>query len=228
MPTVEELNALTYPGSAAFASGLTGADFRAQLQGHGQPFRWWKAWRVENNASTAQREANGRIYVEQKFPEGSDVKALFYNTTRDIFHPELGPVPKGHTAISVMPDECELVYLDRIAPTTFKWLERQIVRRAQTGDDQLLHKAATEILTVMVGGLVKPANTYKLESGGKLKWLSSAPEPGVEYSVEYRYHPLFEFMGNEQGVVQIGKDGAFLPQRGLIRLMKPSGRETTY
>lgn len=227
MPTVEELLALPYTGSSAFANGLTAADYRAQIAAHGQQFRWWKALRTPPGTGQT-RESNDRVYVEQEFPEGSNVRALFYNTSRDINHPEFGPILKGHSAISVMPDECELAAGDRVSPLVHRWRFRERVKRAETGDDQLLHRMATNIIAIFISGMAAPAENYELEEGGLVHWLEDAPATGTEYLVEYRYHPLYEFMGIEQGVVQFGEDAAFLPQRGLIKVVQVTGTETTY
>lgn len=227
MPTVEELNALPYTGSSAFANGLTAADYRAQIAAHGQPFRWWKALRTDPGTGQ-KRESNDRVYEEQEFPEGSNVRALFYNTSKDIMHPEAGLIPKGHTAISVMPDECELTEGDRVSPLVHRWRFRGRAKRAETGDDLLLHRMATNIERIVIGGEMVDVENYELLDGGLVHWLDDAPTAGTVYLVEYRYHPLYEFLGIEQGVVQFGEDGAFLPQRGLVKVVQPTGKETTF
>ena len=173
------------------------------------------------------RERNQRLYIEQELESG--VHCLFYQTQRNLLHPDLGMVPAGHTAISVVPDECELAYLDRVAPTSIAWRERVYLKRGVTDTDALLHKTVASIDSVMVDGDYADADAYALaENGGGITWLANAPSAGTSYAVEYRYHPLFEFLGNEQGVMQIGKDGVLLPQRGLLRLVVPGGGETTF
>lgn len=230
MLSTQELNALPYSGSSPFATGLTGADYRAQHQQHGQPFRWWKAWRAPQGVTGPGgelRERNQRLYIGQTMAAG--VHCLFYQTQRNIMHPELGMVPAGHTAISVLPDECELAYLDRIAPTAVQWRERAYLKRGATDTDALLHKTAAAIGAVLLNGEYADPDNYTLAAGGAgIRWLSGAPAAGTNYAVEYHYHPLFEFLGNEQGIMQIGKDGVPLPQRGLVRLVQPDGTETTY
>lgn len=229
MPTLEELNALPYTGSSPFATGLTGGDYRGQMRQHGQPFRWWKAWRAPQGAvgpNGEVRERNQRLYIEQELESG--VHCLFYQTQRDLLHPDLGMVPAGHSAVSVMPDECELAYLDRIAPVWVAWRERVYLKRGSGESDALLHKTVASIDSVLVNGDYADSNDYELVEGGGVGWLNNVPALGTSYAVEYRYHPLFEFLGNEQGVMQIGKDGVLLPQRGLLRLVVPGGGETTF
>ncbi len=230
MPTIEELNALPYTGSSPFATGLTGGDYREQMRQHGQPFRWWKAWRASQGVTGPHgevRERNQRLYIEQELESG--VHCLFYQTQRNLLHPDLGMVPAGHSAVSVLPDECELAYLDRIAPVWVAWRERVYLKRGSGTVDALLHKTVASIDAVLVDGDYANNGDYALaENGGGIEWLNNAPTAGANYAVEYRYHPLFEFLGNEQGVMQIGKDGVLLPQRGLLRLVVPGGGETTF
>src|SRR5687768_11163127 len=123
MPTPAELAGMAFTGPAAFAKGMTEADFRQHLHGPmGLQMRFWKAYAASGSAvgpGGEVPERNNRLYIEQTLD--SAVRALAYRTERQLYDAEFGTIEIGSTAISVIPSEVEFARLDRVAFTNISW-----------------------------------------------------------------------------------------------------------
>ena len=223
--TAAEIAALGYSGPSAGTVGITADDYRAQYQQHGRRLRWWKAFLCGDELigevigpGGEMVERNGYVYIEQVLAD--DVRCMLYQTKRDFFDPEFGVVPKGSTGISVLPDEIELARLDRVALTDSAWIGRDYVKRGDGEIDELVRQPVVSISQVLFNGNFLNAANYISASNG-VRWMGGQLAEGSLYSIEYRYLPMFEFLGEEQGVVQRGADGSFLPQRGAVNLKQP-------
>lgn len=215
MATTEELLAMPYAGGGA---AIDADSYRIQYRQHGKAFRWWKAYHAEVGhvgPSGEVRERNGRVYVEQVL--APDVRCMVYQTNYDVVDETFGLIPKGSTGISVLPDECELARLDRVQLVDVLRLQRELVTR-DGANVSLLHPPI-EVLRVLADGAVVSPSAYALTANGLL-WNEGAPAVGASIGVEYHYCPLWEYLPNEQGVVQRGQDGSALPQRGAIRALQ--------
>jgi hypothetical protein len=216
MPTVAELIALDYEQSPAQA-GLSAEEYRTQYEAHGLTFRFLAAIKAPSGWSGVGKD--GMIYNEQSL--ASTVRCMVYQTSRDFYDAEQNILyPRGSTGISTMPDEVQFARYDRIILTAAKWFTREIVTRAASGNDALNHPYPHSIVRVRINNTVQATTRYQMTSGA-VQWLNNAPATGTNYAVEYLYHPVYEFLGNEQGVVQQGSDGLFLPQRGVFRQVTP-------
>lgn len=209
-----ELAALPYTGGAP---AMVAGDFKAQLfDPMGKPVRWWKAY--EAPPGTPGVNAQGRLYIEQELAD--DVRVLFHQTTRDIVTSEFGVFPKGTSAVSNIPSDIEFARMDRILVTDVTWLARQLVKRGAGETDLLVQPHVESIAAVLVNGAAVDADSYEATETG-IKWLADEVEVGSVYAVEYRYHPLFEYLMQSESLMQAGGDGAMLPQRGIVQLVPP-------
>jgi hypothetical protein len=235
VPTKAELLALDYSGTSPQSSGMTAEDYRREYRLHGRPVRWWKAVYLpegETGPDGEAREKNGYCFIEQLTAiDGvtalTEIRAMFWGTQRMFPHEQFGVVSRGSQEIGVLPDEIHLAKPDRVCLTDVAWLQRQFVTRGATDTDLLTFKPVAEIVSVVVEGEVVSVEDYEDVDTG-IRWLSGAPSAGTKYHVEYKHHPLFEFLGSEKQIVQKGADGLYLPQRGTIQFIQPTSARTTY
>lgn len=217
MPSADQLAAAArdYTGPSP---ALVAEDFRAQLHSPmGKRVRWWKAYQVP--PGTPGMNQQGRLYVEQELDDS--VRVLFHQTTRDIVSTEFGIFPKGSSAVSNDVRSLEFARMDRILVTDVSWLARQYVKRGDTDTDVLVQPHVASITTVLVDGSAVDNDEYEAAETGIVWDAGMGPEAGTIYAVEYRYHPLFEYLLQDDSFMQAGADGVMLPQRGLVQLVPP-------
>lgn len=240
MPTVAELNTLSWSGSINTANrGIQGADYEGPYNVHGKGFNWWKAYPNNDKVINAlgpngeKAERDGLIFVKQStLLNGepiSTARAMLYSTTRTINDVEFGRLEKGSTGFSVLPSEVILARYDLISVSEIISIGREVIQRDATDSVALNRSTANAILKVFLlkantNAVVVPSDEYALD-GNTIKWVGSATVAENDYcSVEYQYAPVWQWIEDgERGVVQKGTDGKFLPQRGI--LVMPQGRE---
>jgi hypothetical protein len=220
MPTVAELNALTdYVGNNL--PDISSQDFESLYTPRGKAVLWWKGWRVPADATGPNGEArqrNGMVYVPQEL--APEVRVMVYQTKRDTMTPDFGLVEKGATAMSTIPRWMEMASGDQVSFPDAAILARDTVTRGATDTDALPFTPVADITAVLVADALANVATYQAVANG-IKWLSGAPAANVVYFVEYHYAPRWEWLIDEQSVMQSGQDGSKLPQRGVLRLVKP-------
>jgi hypothetical protein len=219
VPSVKELVSMQYSGGSAL---ITAGDFRAQHQQHGERYRWFKAIPVANWREVEGAGRDGNLYIEQTLPE--DARAFMHQTEVDFEDGELGLIPKGTSAISVMPDEAFLKRGDRISLPERRLPMIQLVTRGTGDADALLWTPVKSIIEVTLNGVAFTLGTDYQLLGNSIQWLQSKPDNGTQYTVEYFYEPMYFYIGSDR-TPRPDSGGVLMPQRGAVRMWHPTERE---
>lgn len=196
--------------------------YRQMISSQGETIRWFQArlsdqYNPATNYDPRTAPALGAEWVERLL--SASVKALIFGVKSSFLHPEIGWVRTGDLQCMTMPDEIALGHLDRVVLTQREMIERE---RVVKGEDTLRHPYPESVVTIY-----DDDRTYlnaTLDTATRvLTWGAGVvPATGATYIVEYKYHPVFWYIGDEQTVPRpSGKDAARLPQKGLLTYKRP-------
>ena len=205
--------------------------FRKAIRRHGKLVEWWKAiptsdYNPETNAYDRDSDTAteyGHIYVKQTLD--NSVRALIQQVTKEVVDPNIGMIQVGDLHISFMPDEINPVRMDK-----FVLLETVETTREVHDKDvaDVLHQAdVVDIVSVQSndGTVYVEGVDFELD-GAEIVWLdgdeSASPPAGAPgYVVEYRYHPVYWYLG-VRGQTRGEQDGVPLPCNGVLTLKHPA------
>lgn len=200
--------------------------YRQLILVHGEQFRWLKAMPSDRyNPATGLNEDrldvhsdHGHIYFDRGVYRG-----LVTEQKRDMLHPEFGWVLAGALWLTTMPDEVLFGPFDKVV-----LLEREQVARERCvkGDDRLGQLYPFAAIAVADSTRVyRPDVDYRLDAQNrKIVWLDggNAPEEGATYSCEYRYRPVYWFLGENLRLPRpVFGSSLLTPQRGLLSIRPP-------
>lgn len=225
MPTVAELNAMSYKGSSALSKGLSATWFRRVYRGSvGTPFLAWKQGETADGSISY-----GTLNVD------SAARLVVTNFQR---HYEMAPFGRNLTATAtlwILPDEAELIRGDRVVLTHEKYAlprKGRFKRSAANDVPQLLPYGAVqsvENLTNAAGDVLVPFTDYAIGAqnvdganggNGSIKFLTDAAAVGSEFFIEWHAAPLLELDVEAERVSPIGSDDLMLPIAWVARERK--------
>lgn len=182
--------------------------FRKLHIASGERIRWIKAIPVP--PGTPESTSKGVLFEEQAIAPAA--RFLVSRTTEDYESTQFGLIQKGTMQISAFPDWARFNHLDRIILIAPGRLQSQVsrIRRGATENDALPMPYAQSITEVRRAGVLISSANYEADSGG-IKWLTGAPDEGVEYSVEYLWAPRYEVLPQSHKTSPTDRNGISLP-----------------
>ncbi len=216
-PSLSLEDVLSAPDSNnQYPFGHLSSNYRNVLYGPlGKPFRWFVKLDAED----------GECYEEQaqalNGAEMASIKCLVWDTQVRLEGAPYGQQSENRTMLSVLPEEVEMNTGDLALLTEPKSAKTAFNRfqRVAGSIHVLPHWPCSEIVGVWVEGVKLAPSTYTAVPEG-IYWGPNAPAVGVRFSVRWKYLPLYQWSGDEQGALQLGADGQPLPQIGQVHLLR--------
>lgn len=204
-------NAMAYD-IAPFASGFIIEDYRARYREHGTQVRVWHA--VDMPDGAAGVGLNGRKYVEQVLDPA--VRVLLSSKRIDDDEPDSTLIRVGDLQYAGIPDEILLRLNSRVLVLDD---ERDGEFKASfTVDETLelprLHIARVEAVYTSSGAA--DVLDYQIEDN-VIRWINGSPPAQV--TVQYWYHPQYEFRGDGDKQAFLAGDGGRMPQIVPLHLL---------
>lgn len=146
----------------------------------------------------------------------SEARCLVWETKRRVEAAEFGWITRRDTMFSVLPEDVKMFPGWRVS--LFDVPEPANTRINRAGSSNALPGAPVKsVLAIYTeAGALVSASTYSVSEEG-ISWLSGAPAEGASLSVDYEACPWYEWLPDEQSILQRGADDSLLPQIGRIQ-----------